>query len=117
MHSRRVLATLALPAVVLGSVAVASGCKAAAALSTQEVVVHFAPGSPESAHVQVAQTCGLVPHVSAEPLPPHENAGQEMTDVHFLVKPGSDKNLQALTNCLAQKQFQGVVLGIDPLDM
>jgi hypothetical protein len=92
-------------------------CKAADALSTQEVVVHFAPGSPQSAHVQVRQACGVVPHTSPEPLPKHEIAGQDLTDVRFLVKPGSDANLARLYACLGQPQFRGVVLGYDAPDM
>lgn len=98
-------------------VLVAAGCKAADALSTQEVVVHFAPGAPQSAHVLVQQTCGVVPHVSPEPLPKHEIAGENLTDVHFLVKPGSGANISRLSSCLAQQQFHGVVLGFDTPDM
>jgi hypothetical protein len=94
-----------------------TGCKAADALSTQEVVVHFAPGAPQSAHVEVQQDCGVVPHVSPEPFPKHEIPGQNLTDVRFLVKPGSGANLSRLTDCLAQEKFRGVVLGYDTPDM
>ena len=110
MRPVRILAT---PLVCALTALAVTGCKAADALSTQEVVVHFAPGTPQSAHVQVQQTCGAVPHTSPEPFPKHEIPGQNLTDVHFLVKPGSDHNLARLYACLGQPQFHGVVLGYD----
>jgi hypothetical protein len=114
MRPIRIIATPA----VCGLLALAAvGCKAADALSTQEVVVHFAPGAPQSAHVAVWQTCGVVPHTSPEPLPKHEIPGANLTDVHFLVKPGSAANISRLSDCLAQDKFHGVVLGYDTPDM
>ncbi|MFL6241023.1 MAG: hypothetical protein ACJ735_16195 [Actinomycetes bacterium] len=104
-------------AAALVLVAALAGCKAADALSTQEVVVHFAPNAPESAHIDVQQACGVVPHVSPQPIPSHEVASQAQTDVHFLVKPGSDKNLKRLYDCLGQPRFHGIVLGYDTPDM
>jgi hypothetical protein len=101
--------------VTLALLAALVGCKAADALSTQEVVVHFAPHAPAAAHVEVQQTCALVPHVSPVPMPPHANSVQALTDVHFLVKPGTDANVKALYTCLAK--FPGVVLGYDAPDM
>ena len=101
----------------LGLAAAATGCKAADALATREVIVHFAPGSPESAHVEVQQTCGVVPHVSPEPIPPESRGGPSLTDVSFLVKPGTDSNLKALFDCIGQPRFRGVVLGYDAPDM
>jgi|SRR2546423_1009181 hypothetical protein len=104
----RLAATLALGFALVG-------CKAVSALSTQEVIVHFTPNAVESDHVRVAQTCGGLPHTTAQPIPKHENAGQALTDVHFLVNPGSGKNLNTLYACLGR--FPGVVLGYDTPDM
>ena len=110
MRPVRILATLALVTITAGA---AAACKAADALSTQEVVVHFVPGAPESEHVRVQQTCGLVPHVSPLPIPANQNSAQMQTDVHFLVKPGSGQNMNRLIACLSGDQFKGVVLGYD----
>jgi hypothetical protein len=115
MRTGRILATLATS--ILVSLPLLSACKATDALSTQEIVVHFAPNSPELAHVQVQQTCGLLPNVSPEPIPSPETSGQAMTDVHFLVKPASDFNIKRLYDCLGQEQFRGVVIGYDNPDM
>jgi hypothetical protein len=108
-----VLAVRVLAALLV--VAAAAGCKAADALSTQEVVVHFAPGSPESEHRAVQQTCALLPHVSALPMPTHQVVGLQ-TDVHFLVKPGTAKNETRLFQCLGQPRFRGIVLGYETPD-
>ena len=108
MTSVRVAATL----VALGLAA--TGCKAADALSTQEVVVRFVPGSTEADDLRVQQTCGVVPHASPEPIPAHQNAGQALTDVRFLVHPATDANLGRLYECLSGFHY---VLGVDPTGM
>ena len=108
MRPRRIIATPVIGVLfALGLV----GCKAADALATQEVVVHFAPGTPESEHIRVQQTCGAVPHASARPIPTDLNAAQTQTDVRFLVNPASGENLSRLIGCL--NDFKGVVLGYD----
>jgi hypothetical protein len=112
MRPIRIIATPAMFALIVFGLV---GCKAADALSTQEVTVHFVPGSSESAHIEVQQTCGLLPNVSPQPLAAHANDAQAMTDVHFLVKPASDANKQRLFDCLGK--FPKVVLGYDNPDM
>jgi hypothetical protein len=94
-----------------------SGCKAADALSTEEVVVHFAPGASAAQHAEVLQACSQVPHASPVPIPTPETASQQLTDVRFLVHPNSDRNLSRLYNCLGQAKFRNVVLGVDPTGM
>src|SRR3954447_18422665 len=89
------------------------GCKAADSLATQEVVVHFAPGTSRAQHLAVLDTCGGLPHTSPEPISRTEVVGQDRTDVAFLVNPGSNTNLNRVFNCLAQDQFHGVVLGYE----
>src|SRR3954447_23608647 len=109
MRPRAILATLGL--VVTSACCVS--CKAADALSTQEVPVHFAPNTTRAQHVEVLEICGGLPHTSPEPIPTTEVGGQDQTDVHFLVKPGSNTNLNRVFNCLGQDRFHGVVLGYE----
>ncbi len=102
--------------VVATLVVALAGCKAGDALSTREVIVHFAPTATAAQHQEVQQVCGQVPNASPLPIPTDAKL-QSLTDVHFFVKPGTDKNLQRLYNCLAQDQFRGVVVGYDAPDM
>src|SRR3954453_10283479 len=104
------LSVLAATLVVLLTVV---GCKAADSLSTQEVVVHFAPNTSRAQHVAVLDACGGLPYPSPEPIPSTKVVGQDRTDVAFLVNPGSNKNLNRVFNCLAQDQFHGVVIGYE----
>src|SRR3954470_12839211 len=110
MSSRRLVATLG---VAVSAAVTFVACKAGDALSTQEVVVHFAPNTTRAQHVEVLEACRGVPHTSPEPIPTVEVTGQDLTDVRFLVKPGSGKNLNRVFGCLAQPKFKGVVLGYD----
>jgi hypothetical protein len=113
MRPVRILATLALVASTAAAAMAVAGCKAADALSTQEVVVHFAPNTTRAQHAEVLEACGGLPHTSPQPIPTVEVKGQDLTDVRFLVNPGSGKNLNVVANCLAQERFHGVVLGYD----
>ena len=110
MGPRRIVATLG---VAVSATVMLAGCKAGDALSTQEVVVHFAPGTTRAQHVEVQQACAGLPHTSPEPIPSAEVTGQDVTDVRFLVNPGSGKNLNVVLDCLGQPRFHGVVLGYD----
>ena len=103
----RVLATTLVVLLAVG------GCKAADSLSTQEVVVHFAPDTTRAQHIAVRDACGGLPHTSAEPLPRTEVVGQDRTDVAFLVNPGSNTNLNRVLSCLTSYQPRGVVLGYE----
>jgi hypothetical protein len=80
------------------------------------VIVHFAPTATTADHLRVQQVCGVVSNVSPIPIPRQQKLASQ-TDVHFLVKPGSDQNLQRLIDCLGQEQFRGVVIGYDAPDM
>src|SRR5437764_11738130 len=104
MGPRRIVATLG---VAVSATVMLAGCKAGDALSTQEVVVHFAPGTTRAQHVEVQQACAGLPHTSPEPIPSAEVTGQDVTDVRFLVNPGVGKTSTAGLTCSGRPASPG----------
>jgi hypothetical protein len=108
---RRVVGVRAATAAVIGAAALAaSGCaQFNAAMSKQEAVVTFAPGTPQAAMLSVRAACARVPGATPEAIPKDANATNGVYDVRFRVDQASDADIARLSKCLSQfKSVQGV---------
>jgi hypothetical protein len=91
-----------------------SGCNTDS-LSKVELVVHFAPGTPESDHVAALNACSdASPEAKPEPIVTSNLPSQSVGDVRFRIDHANDHEVAQLEMCLAK---QAGVVGFDTPDL
>lgn len=100
----RVVDVRAVAAAVIGVAALAaSGCaQFDAAMSKQEAVVTFLPGTSQATMRSVRAACAKVPGATPEAIPKDVNAANGVYDVRFRVDQASDADVARLSRCLSQ---------------
>lgn len=106
MHIRRFVATSLLAGTVLAAL---SGCNTSA-LSKQELVVYFQPGTTAAQKLTALHHCEHVtPAAVAEPVDRSSLAADQVGDIRFRIDHADDKQLSLLEDCFShQVGIQGV---------
>ena len=90
-------------AVITAAALAAAGCaQFDAAMSKQEAVVTFAPGTAQATMMKVRTACAKVPGATPEAIPASANATNGIYDVRFRVDQASDADIARLSKCLSQ---------------
>jgi hypothetical protein len=100
-------AVLALLAMLLAAPALAGCSQFDAALGQRQAIVTFRPDTSVSQKLTVRSTCGKVPAVTPQPLPPDLNSPSALPQVTFQIDHASDTDVARLETCLAK--FPSVV--------
>ena len=100
-----------LAAIGVVSLAGVTGCKGA----QREVIVFFAPTSPQSEHEAALRACtGVAAHTSPEPIESGTHRVAPTSDVRFRIDKANDHDIAELEKCLSKQP--GVVGVQDTMD-
>jgi hypothetical protein len=98
---------------VLVAMAVTGCSRFDAAMGSQQMMVNFKPGTPDSVKLHVRAACGSLPNVRMSPVPDLKKYPYGLAQVIYQVGGASDAQIAKLTECV--QKFPSVA-GVDMQD-